>query len=85
MGTHQDVLLGLYIPPPNSPYYKDPDIYNGIAILEDCILEVSKQLGDLNARTKSENVRTVDDVTVTLDYGVDDDSGIDQKCVPNFM
>jgi exonuclease III len=62
LGTSSDCLLvGCYIPPDNSPYYAETDIYNGISLLEDCLLELAKDYGDLpviicgdlNARTGS--------------------------------
>jgi len=58
------VLLGAYIPPADSPYYKDTDIYNGISMLEDCIMDFLSShgdcpfivFGDLNARIGNESV-----------------------------
>lgn len=59
-GTQEDCLLiGAYLPPENAKYYENTDIYNGVALLEDCLLELSGQYnncpliicGDLNART----------------------------------
>ena len=60
------ILLGVYIPPIDSPYYKETDIYNGVSMLEDCILDIISSkgdsqfiiFGDLNARTASETITT---------------------------
>ena len=55
------VFLGVYLPPSNSAYYVETDIYNGVSVLEQCILDVFELYsnvcvmiaGDLNARTGS--------------------------------
>ena len=57
------VLIGIYLPPQKSKYYSDTDIYNGVYLLENCILDVFEShgdlpfiiMGDLNARTGSAN------------------------------
>ena len=63
LGTDTHVLLiGGYVPPISSGYYKDTDIYNGITILEQCIMDMMEEfgnvpfilLGDFNARTGNE-------------------------------
>lgn len=61
------ILLGMYLPPSQSIYYNETDIYNGISLLEQCLLdtfEVAGDLpvivcGDLNARTGEKNGRNV--------------------------
>ena len=53
------ILVGVYLPPENSQYYKDTDIYNGVSMLEDALLEIQNVcsndnfivFGDMNART----------------------------------
>ena len=63
-GFENDVILiGIYLPPENSVYYADTEIYNGVSMLEDAVLDLSKMypyasfilFGDLNARTSNEN------------------------------
>ena len=57
-------LIGIYLPPEHSPYYSNTDIYNGVSLLESCILDIIQLygnvpliiMGDLNARTGSHNV-----------------------------
>ena len=69
LGTPTDCLLiGAYVPPEKSPYYGETDIYNGVSLLEDCMLDLIRVCGDipfiicgdLNARTASMNARDVD-------------------------
>ena len=69
-GTESDiVLLGTYVPPVNSVYYKDTDISSGLSIVEQCMMDVMESMGDppfilfgdLNARTGKENA-AFDDV-----------------------
>ena len=62
------VLLCVYIPPVDSPYYKDKDVKCNILLLEDEILKVQEIYpdstimicGDLNARTGNWNLHTDD-------------------------
>ena len=62
------VLIGIYLPPHNSAYYSGTDVYNGVSLLESCILDVLESIGnipfiimgDLNARTGSANAREDD-------------------------
>lgn len=62
------VLIGTYIPPAFSKYYAEIDIQNGVSMLEQCLLDISEEheqvsyilLGDLNARTSSENSKDFD-------------------------
>ena len=65
LGFPSDVImLGVYIPPVDSPYYKETEITNGITMLEDCMVDIIRQVGDLpfilcgdfNARTGCVNV-----------------------------
>lgn len=57
------VLIGAYLPPENSKYYKDTDMVNGVCMLEECIMDINHQygdlpvliFGDLNARTACRN------------------------------
>ncbi|KAK7487243.1 hypothetical protein BaRGS_00021471, partial [Batillaria attramentaria] len=60
LGSVTDImLLGVYLPPANSVYYKDTEIENGVFLVEQCILDIQEQFsdvsfllcGDLNART----------------------------------
>lgn len=62
LGLDNDIMyVGVYVPPANSDYYKDTEIENGISIVEQCILDLMEQCGDvdfmvcgdLNARTGS--------------------------------
>ena len=58
------------MPPENSPYYEETDIYDGVSLLEDCLLELVRLFGDipliicgdLNSRTASRNARNVDPI-----------------------
>ena len=76
LGTEKPVvLLGVYLPPSSSSYYHETDIQNGVAMIEQCILDVIESLGDLplilfgdfNARTGNENSDAAD----TVDCGFD--------------
>ena len=40
------ILVGAYLPPQNSAYYRDTDLSNGVEILEDCLLEITKNHTD---------------------------------------
>ena len=73
LGTSTDCLLvGAYLPPENSPYYEETDIYNGVSLLEELPVRVGKVVrcgdipliicGDLNSRTASMNARNVDPI-----------------------
>jgi hypothetical protein len=71
LGTMSDcILLGLYLPPENSAFYEETEIYNGVSLLEDCLLEVTSQYrdchvivcGDLNARTGSLQASSTDPI-----------------------
>eukprot|EP00745_Piridium_sociabile_P015926 TRINITY_DN2374_c0_g1_i12.p1 TRINITY_DN2374_c0_g1~~TRINITY_DN2374_c0_g1_i12.p1 ORF type:complete len:1135 (+),score=79.90 TRINITY_DN2374_c0_g1_i12:1880-5284(+) len=64
LGLDNDcIFIGVYLPPENSKYYADTDIYNGVAMLEDCMLDINSRYGnvpmvvcgDLNSRTASKN------------------------------
>ena len=105
LSTKSDViLLGVYIPPANSKYYSDTNIYNGIAMLEECMLHIYETigdlpfilLGDLNARTGSENVDvgdTYDDLqysplttcSLTTNFGYNEQKNISQPKVLFIM
>ena len=70
--------------PKNSPYYEDTDIYNGVSLLEDCLLELVRLCGvipliicgDLNSRTASMNARNVDPTDEVYEINSDDYSEI---------
>lgn len=60
VGSSADlILLGVYLPPSGSPYYADTEITNGVALVEQCVLDIIEKFGDLefmllgdfNART----------------------------------
>ena len=64
LGSDKDfIFIGAYLPPEQSKYYEDTDIYNGVMMLEDCLIEINSQYddspliicGDLNSRTASRN------------------------------
>ena len=64
LGTPQDcILVGAYIPPENSPFYKKTEIVNGISVIEEVLLELQCKYenvdfilcGDLNARIGNQN------------------------------
>ena len=67
---HDTLLIGIYLPPEHSPYYADTDIYNGVSMLEDCLLEIVKDFndipiimcGDFNARTSNLNSKNIDPI-----------------------
>ena len=63
-GLNSDCLfIGIYLPPQYSPYYSNTEIYNGVSVLESCILDAIQMygnvpliiVGDLNARTGNKN------------------------------
>ena len=63
-GLENDViLLGAYLPPETSDYYAETEIYNGVSMIEDALLELSEMyinsefllFGDFNARIGTEN------------------------------
>lgn len=64
------LLIGCYIPPENASYYNETDIYNGVSLLEDCVLDVFREhgelpflvCGDLNSRTASEQAGISDPI-----------------------
>ena len=86
LGFEKDcVVIGVYLPPENSKYYQDTDIYNGVTMLEDGLLDICHRvgdipvivLGDLNARTASRNSclsrDPIDDICdVNSDNGLDE-------------
>ncbi|KAK7502878.1 hypothetical protein BaRGS_00005827, partial [Batillaria attramentaria] len=46
--TPTDVLVvGVYLPPAGSDYYKDTEIDNGLLILELCVIDLLEKFGDL--------------------------------------
>ena len=77
LGTEKPVvLLGVYLPPGSSGCYHETDIQNGVAMTEQCILDVIEILGDLPFilfgepdifRTGNENSDAAD----TVDCGFD--------------
>jgi hypothetical protein len=62
------VLIGVYLPPSNSAYYSETEISNGVVMLEQCLLDITEEmgdvsfllLGDFNSRTGSSNACDVD-------------------------
>ena len=84
LGTEKPVvLLGVYLPPSSSSYYHETDIQNGVAMTEQCILDVIESLGDLptilfgdfNARTGNENSDAADTVDCCFDiFGSSEDA-----------
>ena len=83
LGTPTDCLLdGAYLPPEKSPYYEETDIYNGVSLLEDCLLDLIRVCGDipfiicgdLNARTASMNARNVDPIDDIYEMNSDNHS-----------
>ena len=61
------VFIGMYLPPSQSLYYTDTEIDNGVALLEQCIIDIFEEFGelpiiicgDLNSRTGGMNARDV--------------------------
>ena len=48
LGTSTDCLLvRTYLPPENSPYNEETDIYNGVSLLEDCLIELVRLCGHI--------------------------------------
>lgn len=77
LGTINPILLvAVYLPPTGSVYYDNTDIVNGVAILEQCLLDLAEHhpeaefliAGDLNSRTANGNYKDMD----IVDYGSDD-------------
>jgi hypothetical protein len=75
LGTDTSViLLGTYLPPITSNYYAETELQNGVALLEQCILDLIELygdvplilIGDLNARTGCENSHDSDLVDCAL-------------------
>ena len=78
-GLRTDCLLfGAYLPPENSRYYEETDIFNGVSLLEDCLLEIGEEYGDLpcivcgdlNSRTgmcNSVNIDPVDEISAFVE------------------
>lgn len=88
LGTLTDcILLGCYFPPENSAYYEETDIYNGVSLLEDCLLDIVRECGDLpfiicgdlNARTGSTQAGTRDpiDNIYEMNEPTDDETDVD--------
>ena len=83
LGTPSDCLLvGTYLPHEKSPYYEETDIYNGVYLLEDCLLDLIRVCGDipfiicgdLNARTAFMNARDVDPIDDICEMNSDNHS-----------
>ena len=70
------------MPPEKSPYYEETDIYNGVSLLEDCLLDLIRVCGDipfiiwgdLKAQTASMNARDVDPVDDIYEMNSDNHS-----------
>ena len=41
------VLLGVCLPPTSSTYYRETEIHNGIALIEQCVMDIVEDLGDV--------------------------------------
>ena len=75
------VLLGVYIPPISSNYYRETEIHNGVALVEQCILDLIEEigevpfilLGDFNARTGNNSPESGEDEQVLFDIFADTD------------
>jgi hypothetical protein len=90
VGTDKDVVLvGVYLPPENSRYYEETDIYCGVTMLEDCLLDINRRFGDLpfiifgdlNARTASLNSSLSRDPVDGITDMMDDENGYDDQDV----
>ena len=63
------LLIGIYLPPANSSYYKETEITNGVSLLEQCLIDIFEEIGDcpllifgdLNARTGCLNAKELSD------------------------
>ena len=70
------VLLGAYLPPSSSQYYVNTEINNGVSILEQCVMDLTEELGDipiiltgdLNSRTGSNNSEEFDINDIPLHF-----------------
>ena len=79
------ILIGVYLPPASSAYYKDTEITNGVSMLEQCMLDLLDDetntdcsfllMGDFNARTGGKNVCECND-ELGVDPPADDDDGV---------
>ncbi len=75
------VLLGVYLPPTSSSYYRETEIHNGIALIEQCVMDIVEDLGDVpfilfgdfNARTGNKNPEN-EQVAFNIFEDEDDDS-----------
>ena len=75
------VLLGVYLPPTSSTYYRETEIHNGIALIEQCVMDIVEDLGDVpfilfgdfNARTGNKNPEN-EQVAFNIFEDEDDDS-----------
>ena len=79
----------MYIPPPNSLYYAENEIDNGVSLLGQCIIDVFEEAGDIpvilcgdvNARTGVANAKDTplpEDVVAST-YDGDDDARFQRK------
>ena len=89
LGTSQDcILLGAYIPPENSPFYKQTEIQNGISVIEDVLLDLQCKYedvdfilcGDLNARIGNKNSNSSFDSLSNVFDVIDDDTSDNFSC-----
>ena len=86
-GSENDViLLGVYLPPENSDYYSETEIYNGVSMIEDALMDLTKMyentnfviFGDLNARVGKENNSVSDNPYSSIPDVLEKDN-----CIPN--
>ena len=89
LGLNNDcILLGIYLPPSNSIYYKDCEIDNGMSLIENCIYDVMEQhgelsflvFGDLNVRTGTANANECVLPDSVLDMENDNEDAQNQYC-----
>ena len=58
-----NVPLAVYLPPTSSTYYRETETHNGIALCDQCVMDIVEDLGhvpfilfgDFNARTGNKN------------------------------
>ena len=90
------ILLGIYLPPSNSIYYKDCEIDNGMSLVENCTFDIIDQhgellffsflfllflvFGDSNARTGTANANECVLPGSVLDVENDNEDAQNQYC-----
>ena len=84
------LIINVYIPPADSPYYKDKEVKNNILLLDDVLMDIIEEFpaaallicGDLNARTSNWNVHGAN---VSGGAGGDDEAEEIECCCSSYV